>query len=301
VLFAVCCSLFYNKITKYFLAMFNLLHTFEPSSVLIDWGPITVHWYGFLMALAMLSGVAVATRLAKAAHWRADLIVDLAFWLIIGGLAGARLYYIGLEWPHFSRHWLDMPKIWQGGLAIHGAVLGGGLALWLFAKKRRLDFWLLAAVVTPALALGQAIGRWGNYFNQELFGPPTSLPWGIPIAAANRPAAYVNLTYFHPMFLYESLVTFILFFLFYAAARQIIRQGENGSAARPGILLGYLMFYSALRLVLEEWRTDPALMIGDWRWPQIMSAALALVCFVVLIYDAAKHRREAKNRPITLR
>jgi len=184
----------------------NFLHTFSPSPTLISFGPTHLYWYGFFIVLGVLSALTVAIYLARFHGIKTDTIIDLAVWLVIGGILGARIYAVFLEWPYFSAHPLDILKIWQGGLAIHGAVIGGLIALWLFTKKYKHNFWQLAAIFATGLPLAQAIGRWGNYFNQELFGRPTTLTWGIPIDVASRPVEYISSTYFHPTFLYELII-----------------------------------------------------------------------------------------------
>ena len=172
--------------------MFNFLHTFRPSPILISLGPINIYWYGVFIVLGVLFAIAVAIYLAKSSNLKPETILDLAVWLIIGGVIGARLYDAALEWSYFSAHPLDIFKVWQGGLAIHGAIIGGLLALWFYVKKYQHNFWQLAAIIATSLPLAQAIGRWGNYFNQELFGNPTNLTWGIPIDLAHRPWQYLN-------------------------------------------------------------------------------------------------------------
>ena len=258
-------------------------------------GSLSIYWYGLILALAMLAGIGMAIMIGRFYKVKAETIVDFAFWLIIGGLIGARLYYVGLEWAYYKDDPLSILKIWQGGLAIHGAILFGLLSLWLFVRRRKLDFWLLASIVVPALALAQAIGRWGNYFNQELFGLPTAAPWGIPIAEINRPAAYLQNSYFHPTFLYESIGNLVLFGFLCLAHWLSSRETANKQLNHKAIVLGYLIFYSVLRFVMEEFRIDEVPAIGHWRWPQIFSLALALISLAVLIMSALKQRRKEKE------
>ncbi len=275
--------------------MINFLHTFTPTAVLAAWGPVTIYWYGLLMAVAMLAAIIAASRLGRWYHLKSEVIMDLSFWLIVGGVIGARLYYIGLEWDYFSGNLGDLVKIWQGGLAIHGGIIAGLLVLWLFARLRKINFWLLASVVVPALALGQAIGRWGNYFNQELFGLPTGAPWGIPIATINRPAAYLQNSFFHPTFLYESIGTLLLFGFLILAHYLAVKENKNLTLNQRAITFAYLIFYSVLRFVLEEFRVDATPMVGPWRWPQVVSAVLALVSLAILIYSAFQQKKKSKT------
>ena len=226
---------------------------------------------------------------------KAELIIDLSFWLILAGVLGARIYYVVLEWGYYKDNWIDVFKIWQGGLAIHGGIIFGLLALWLFARRQKQDFWLLASVIVPALALGQAIGRWGNYFNQELFGLPTILPWGIPIAEINRTAEYLQHDFFHPTFLYESIGSLILFGFFWLAHDLAVKEKNNQALNQKAIALSYLVFYSVLRFVLEEFRIDDVPMIGLWRWPQVFSAVLGLASLTILIYSARRKKKQTLN------
>lgn len=265
--------------------MFNFLHTFNPSPILVSIGPINIYWYGFFIVLGVLISLAVAIYLAKSYNIKSEIIIDLAVWLIIGGIIGARIYDIGLEWQYFFAHPLDIFKIWQGGLAIHGAIIGGGLALWLFVKKHNYNLWQLAAIIITVLPLGQAIGRWGNYFNQELFGYPTSLPWSISIDLMHRPWQYLNSEYFHPAFLYESIGSLLIFAI-------MLLLHFKKSANYKLRVASYLFLYSFLRFSLEFIRIDSTPVIFGLRWPQIMS--LIIVVFL-LFYLAIKSCR--KNNP----
>ncbi|MFH1822860.1 MAG: prolipoprotein diacylglyceryl transferase, partial [Patescibacteria group bacterium] len=156
--------------------MFNFLHTFQPERILLNLGPFHIYWYGFFVVSGLLLGILVSLKLASYYKIEKNKIIDLIFWVILGGIIGARIYHIFLELPYYLNNPLDMIKIWQGGLAIHGAIIAGVLIIWYFSKKHNLNFWLISAILAPSLALAQAIGRWGNYFNQELFGLPTNLP-----------------------------------------------------------------------------------------------------------------------------
>jgi phosphatidylglycerol:prolipoprotein diacylglycerol transferase len=275
--------------------MINFLHTFSPQAVLISFGPVTIYWYGLIMAVAMLAAVMTAIFFGRYYFLKAELIIDLAFWLILAGVLGARIYYVILEWGYYKDNWIDVFKIWQGGLAIHGGIIFGLLTLWLFARQKKQDFWLLASVIVPALALGQAIGRWGNYFNQELFGLPTTLPWGIPIAEINRTAEYLQHDFFHPTFLYESIGSLILFGFFWLAHDLAVKEKTNQELNQKAIVLSYLIFYSVLRFVLEEFRIDDVPMIGLWRWPQVFSAVLGLASLTILIYSARRKKKQTLN------
>ncbi len=287
--------------------MFNFLHTFHPSPILVSLGPIHVYWYGFFIVLGVLAALTVAIYLAKFYQIKTDTMIDLALWLVIGGILGARLYDIFLEWPYFSSHPLDILKIWQGGLAIHGGIIGGAISLWLFTllnptksapsdltgftKKDNHNFWRLATIAVTALPLAQAFGRWGNYFNQELFGRPTSLPWGIPIDQIHRPWQYLNYDYFHPAFLYESMGNLLIFIILISLQVWFIKK-QKLLDSNFLILTSYFLLYSLLRFSTEFLRIDATPTVLGWRWPQLVSLFIIISC---LAYLAVKIGRKISS------
>jgi len=268
--------------------MINFLHTFHPSSILAIIGPINIYWYGFFIVLGILSALAIAIYLAKLQGIKNEVIIDLTFWLIVGGLIGARLYLILLELPYFLTNPLNILKVWQGGLAVHGAIIGGLIALWLFTKKYRHNFWQLAAITATALPLGQAIGRWGNYFNQELFGYPTNMPWGMPIDMAHRPWQYLNYNYFHPAFLYESIGNLIIFLILIYLQVWLIKKSKNYAPLTKSYALcvmSYVFLYSSLRFFTEFIRIDTTPVIFGFRFPQIISLFIIFLSLGYFIYN----------------
>ena len=240
----------------------------SPGPILVKLGPITIRWYGLLIATAVLIGVNLSQYLAKRRHVNPELISDLAIWLVIGAIPAARLYYVIFEWQEYVSHPERIIAIWQGGIAIHGAIIGGAIAALIFAKLNRVSFWQLADLVAPSLILGQAIGRWGNFFNSEAFGSPTDLPWKLYIPFVRRPPDLASFEYFHPTFLYESLwnvmVFVLLMFIFFRGLR-------GKSKVKVGTLaLLYLPAYSLGRLWIEGLRTD-SLMLGPLKMAQVIS------------------------------
>lgn len=240
----------------------------SPGSTLFQLGPLTVRWYGFLIASAVLLGVLLAQSLAKRRKIDPELVGDLAIWLVIGAIPCARAYYVLFNWSSYAQHPDQIIAIWRGGIAIHGALLGGTIAALLFARINRISFWQLMDVVAPSFILGQAIGRWGNFFNSEAFGAPTDLPWKLYIPPESRPFNYQNFEYFHPTFLYESLWNFMVFslliFLFF-------RSVGGKLSFKPGTLfLVYFATYSLGRFWIEALRTD-SLMLGPLRIAQAVS------------------------------
>lgn len=185
----------------------------SPGPILVELGPITIRWYGLLIASAVMIGITLSQYLAKRRHVDPDLLGDLVIWLIIGAIPAARLYYVIFEWSRYAQNPERIIAIWEGGIAIHGAIIGGTIATLIFARLKHISFWQLADLVAPSLILGQAIGRWGNFFNSEAFGDPTNLPWKLYIPPQHRPLQFANFEYFHPTFLYESLWNLLVFSL----------------------------------------------------------------------------------------
>ena len=241
--------------------------TYSPPSIALHLGPVTLYWYGLTMVLAIVAGVAVVRALAKRTGLaRPETVYDLAFVVTIAALVGARLYAVLLFGPEYAADPWEIFKVWHGGLAIHGALLGGTLALWWYCRRKRFSFWAWADIVAVAVPLGQAIGRWGNYLNQELFGPPTTLPWGIFIAPENRPPDFASATIFHPTFLYESLLNLALFTVLWWL---FFRRRQVGA-----VLAAYLVGYGVIRLAMEQLRLDVTPEILGVRWPVITSILL---------------------------
>ncbi len=239
----------------------------SPGPILVNIGPLTIRWYGLLIATAVLIGVSLSQYLAKRRHVNPDLLADLAIWLVVGAIPAARLYYVLFEWPQYAQNPGRIVAIWEGGIAIHGAIIGGTLAALIFARLNKISFWQLADLVAPSLILGQAIGRWGNFFNSEAFGRPTDLPWKLYIPPNQRPLEYANFAYFHPTFLYESLWDLMVFGLLLT----LFFRGLQGSRLKTGtLILVYLVAYSLGRLWIEGLRTD-SLMLGPLRIAQIVS------------------------------
>jgi len=275
--------------------MFNFLHTFNPSPILATIGPINIYWYGFFIVLGVLAALTAAINLAKLHGLKIEVVIDLTVWLIIGGIIGARLYDVFLEWPYFSTHPLDILKIWQGGLAIHGAILGGILTLWLYIKKYNYNFWQLAAIAITVLPLGQAIGRWGNYFNHELFGYPTDVAWGIPIDQLYRPWQYFNSDYFHPAFLYESIGNLFIFVILIILFINLTKTKTPNFRFQ---IFTYLLLYSSLRFFTEFIRIDATPVIFGLRFPQLISLIIiffSLCYFSYFIWLKIKKNKALEN------
>lgn len=240
----------------------------SPGPILVQLGPIAIRWYGLLIASAVLIGVTLSQYLAKRRNVDPNLVGDLAICLVIAAIPCARLYYVLFEWEQYAQNPLQAFAIWKGGIAIHGAILGGIVAAIIFARIQKISVWLLADLVVPSLILGQAIGRWGNFFNSEAFGRPTDLPWKLYIPPQQRPLEFVNYDYFHPTFLYESLWNLMVFAILMTL---FFRDLKRKPHLKVGTLaLVYMVAYSLGRFWIEGLRTD-SLMIGPLRMAQIIS------------------------------
>lgn len=250
-----------------------LLHLFavqftSPGPILVELGPFSVRWYGFLIAAAVLLGASLSQWLASRRQVNPDLISDLAIWLVLAAIPSARLYYVLFQWQEYAANPAKALAIWEGGIAIHGAILGGLLAGLIFSRLKQVSFWQMTDLLAPSLILGQAIGRWGNFFNSEAFGAPTDLPWKLFIPFDRRPVGYQNFEYFHPTFLYESLWNFAVFALLMTL---FLRGLKSGSKLKVGTLFFvYLIAYSCGRVWIEGLRTD-SLMLGSLRIAQVVS------------------------------
>jgi len=246
----------------------------SPGPILFEVGPLAIRWYGLLIASAVLIGVSLSMYLAKHRNLNPDIMGDLAIWLVIGAIPGARLYYVLFQWQEYTQRPENIIAIWKGGIAIHGAILGGILAATIFARINKVSIWLLADLVVPSLILGQAIGRWGNFFNSEAFGRPTNLPWKLYIPPTNRPPNLINFEYFHPTFLYESLWNLLVFGLLINLFFRDLKRKPHLKIGTLALL--YMIAYSMGRVWIEGFRTD-SLMLGSLRIAQVVSlVAIAL-------------------------
>ena len=242
---------------------------------------LPLRWYGLLIATAVLIGLNLSSQLAKLRQLENGLISDLLPVLVLFAVIGARIYYVAFEWHNYASNPLKALAIWEGGIAIHGALLAGTITLILFCRWRRQPFWDVLDVLVPSVALGQAIGRWGNFFNSEAFGVPTDLPWKLFIPYQDRPNVYADSQFFHPTFLYESIWNFVLFIILLV----LFRRGAKGSISLPSGAISciYLIGYSLGRVWIEGLRIDPLCIgslppacEGGLRIAQLMSGMLAV-------------------------
>lgn len=264
-----------------------LLSVIDPVAISI--GPIKIYWYGIIIALAMLIGISLATKEAQKLGLEEDTMVDMALWAIPIGFIGARLYYVLFKWDYYIQNPSEIIAIWNGGIAIYGGLIAGGLAVYWFARRKKMTLTLLLDILAPSVLLAQSIGRWGNFINQEAHGGAVSRQFLETLYLPEFIIEQMNIngTYYHPTFLYESLWSLLGFILL------IILRNQKGLLRRGEVALSYVIWYSFGRFFIEGMRTD-SLWIGDiMRVSQMLSLVLFISAIVLWIY----RRRAYPTKP----
>jgi len=288
---------------------------YTPNPILFNLGIVRIYWYGFLITLGIVLGFCIFYKFARRAGINKDLIFDLAFWSLIFGLIGGRFYHVLSEINYYISHPLEIFYIWNGGMGIFGVLLAGVLVFYIFSgshpeltqasegsrERKKIGilrlrqpadpqndtFLRLLDFLAPALALAQSIGRWGNYFNSELYGSPSNLPWAIPISPIKRLAGFESFTSFHPTFLYESIFCFILFLLLVILTSHQYGGKEGSHHNNSGfIFFLYLLLYSSWRFLNEFLRIDYQPTWLNLRLAQWVS--LILIIFSLLFFFKLK-------------
>lgn len=247
------------------------------SPIAFQIGPLTIRWYGILMAVALFVGTLLALRAARRENVDEDHLLNLILIAAPLSWVGARIYYVIFNWRDYAADPLEILKIWHGGLAIHGALLTAIVIGYIYTRRYNLNFWQLADITAPSFILGQAIGRWGNFFNQEAYGYTTNLPW----------AMYIDGAYRHPTFLYESLWDLLVFGLLLVLRSKVA--GPKGQ-----LFLVYLSLYSLGRFFVEGLRTD-SLMLGPFRTAQVVSLVTIFAACALLGWRRSLWRK----KPVT--
>jgi prolipoprotein diacylglyceryl transferase len=248
----------------------------SPSSNGLHLGPFVLHAYGLAYVFAILAAVLITSRRWQARGGDPALVVEVALWGVPAGIIGGRLYFLATSWSEVPPHWWGPLAVWKGGLGIWGGVAGGTLGgLWAL-RRRGANIPVFLDAAAPALLVAQAIGRIGNYFNQELFGGPTTLPWGLEISPAHRPAGYAQYATFHPTFLYELIWNLLL-------AGALVWLGRRRSIRAPGLFALYVAGYSLARIGEELLRVDPAKHIFGLRLNLYVASILRLAGIVSFI------------------
>lgn len=255
-----------------------------------------LRFYGIILMTGAVAAAYLATREVRRRGKDPELVWDGLIWVLIGGIIGARIWHIltpppsmiaqGITTYFYLTHPLDAIAIWHGGLGIYGGVIGGAIALYFFTRSRKLNFLEWGDIAAPAVALGQAIGRWGNFVNQELYGKPTNLPWAVYIDPQNRLAAYQNVPTYHPLFLYESLWNLANMFLLLWLGRRYAARLKNGD-----LLLIYAIGYSIGRFLLEFLRLDSSY-LWNINANQYLALGILVVAAVILYL---RHRSDTET------
>lgn len=257
--------------------------------------PFHIYFYGILITFGVIVAAFVGQMEAKRRGLNPEVVLDMLFWLVIAGIIGARIWHIltpppsmveqGITTKYYLTHPLEMLAIRNGGLGIPGAVIGGAIALWIYARKHKLDFLVWADIAAPGLAFAQGIGRWGNFFNQELYGAPTNLPWKLYIDPAHRLPGFESVSYYHPLFFYEFLWNVANGILLLVLGRKL------KDRLLPGDLFFiYMITYPIGRFLLDFLRLD-ASQVGGINANQTFVALVAVFAAAMLII---RHR---KNKP----
>ncbi|RWZ54996.1 prolipoprotein diacylglyceryl transferase [Halobacillus fulvus] len=250
--------------------------------VFLQLGPLSIYWYGLIIATGAFLGLWIATRETERLGLKKDYMIDIVVYAIPAAIISARLYYVIFEWDRYA----DGPfwkvfAVWEGGIAIHGALIGSVLTAYIYTRVKKLSFWQIADIAAPSIILGQAIGRWGNFMNQEAHGGPVSesfynnfmqyLPGFI------NQQMCIDGTLYHPTFLYESVWNIAGFILLLVLRHKFNpRRGET--------FLSYVIWYSIGRFYIEGLRTDSLYIVGELRTAQLISVVLIVLAIVVIIY-----------------
>ncbi|SFB22051.1 MULTISPECIES: prolipoprotein diacylglyceryl transferase [unclassified Bacillus (in: firmicutes)] len=245
-------------------------------------GPIDVHWYGVIIGCGLALALWLAVREGVKRGLSSEVFPDLLIWAIPIAIISARIYYVIFEWDYYANNIGEAFKIWNGGIAIHGALIGSVLTTYFFAKSKGLSFWKLADIAAPSIILGQAIGRWGNFMNQEAHGGEVTRSFlenlHLPEFIINQ--MYINGVYYHPTFLYESVWNIVGFGLLVLLRRANLRRGE--------MFLSYVIWYSIGRFFVEGMRTDSLMLTESLRMAQMISIVLVVGALMILFFRRKK-------------
>ena len=245
--------------------------------VAIDLGFIKIYWYSIMIFLGVISGFFLASREARRKKIDKDIFDNMVFYAVLSGFVGARLYYVLFNLSYYLSSPLEILKVWNGGLAIHGGIIGAVITIYFYTKKKKLSFFEILDICTPALLIGQIIGRWGNFFNGEAHGGVVSRMFLEKLHLPNFiiEGMHINGAYYHPTFLYESLLNLICLI-----GILIIRKKKK---IHTGLIMGiYLIWYGIIRFFIEGLRTD-SLMLGDLRMAQVISIVLVIIGIILII------------------
>lgn len=251
--------------------------------VAISLGPLSIHWYGIIILTGMIIGYFLAKRETVKRGLPDDLFMDLMMYIIIFSLIGARLYYVLFNLDYYFFNPIDIIKVYEGGMAIHGGLIGGFLAGLIYTKKKGYSFFQIADIAAPSILLGQAIGRWGNFINQEAHGGPVSREFLENLMIPEFIINHMNIdgTYYHPTFLYESVWS-IIGVIILLVIRPKLKLGDT--------ILLYLIYYSIGRFFIEGMRTDSLMIFDLLRTAQVISIVIIVVAVGLMIYRHSQYK-----------
>ncbi len=250
------------------------------SQVLCNFFGINIYFYGVILAIAIIVGTLVADFIGnKFFSLKKETVIDMSPYLVIMGIIGARAYYCLLNYDFYLRFPTEILAIRHGGISIHGAILGGLIGLIIFAKRHNISILKLCDASAVGLVIAQAIGRWGNFFNSEAFGLPTNLPWKLYIAEQYRPIPYTEYSFFHPTFLYESILNFVIFIILLLLIKKQTFKKEGN------IALIYLILYSIVRIFVENFRIDSVMYLHGIPIAIVVSIGIILLSTIFLILN----------------
>ncbi|RDI41043.1 prolipoprotein diacylglyceryl transferase [Falsibacillus pallidus] len=251
-------------------------------------GPLEVHWYGIIIGCGIALALFLVIREGERRGLPKDTYADLLIWAIPISIICARAYYVLFEWGYYAKHPNEIVQIWNGGIAIHGALIGAIITTLIFCRKKGISFWKVADIAAPSIIIGQAIGRWGNFMNQEAHGGEVTRRFlenlHLPEFIINQ--MYIDGHYYHPTFLYESIWDFVGFIILMSLRKVNLKRGE--------LFLSYVIWYSIGRFFVEGMRTDSLMLTNTLRMAQVISIVLVVVCIILWVVrratGMARHR-----------
>ncbi|WP_270180088.1 prolipoprotein diacylglyceryl transferase [Alkalihalobacillus sp. CinArs1] len=267
-----------------------MLATIEPlDRIAVQLGPISIYWYGIIIALGAYLGLVLAVRETQRQGLPKETFVDLILWAVPIAIISARIYYVIFQWGYYKDNLGDIFAIWEGGIAIHGALIGSVITALVFTQKRGLSFWKITDIAAPSIILGQAIGRWGNFMNQEAHGGEVTREFlenlMLPDFIVNQ--MFIEGTYYHPTFLYESLWNLVGFVILILLQRTNVKRGE--------VFLSYVIWYSIGRFFIEGLRTDSLMLTESLRMAQVISVVLIIGAIITIVYRRMKKNPKPYN------
>ncbi|MBH9965614.1 MULTISPECIES: prolipoprotein diacylglyceryl transferase [Bacillaceae] len=257
--------------------------------IAIEVGPFTVYWYGVIIGLGILIGFLLVTKESRKTGLDQDVFPDLLIWAIPTSILFARIYYVSFEWEYYKENPLNIIAVWEGGIAIHGALIGAVLTTIIYCYKKGISFWKVADIAAPSLILAQSIGRWGNFINQEAHGTQVSREFlesmFLPDFIVDQ--MFIEGNYYHPTFLYESMWNLLGFVVLITIRRKFtkLKQGD--------VFLTYLIWYSTGRFFVEGMRTDSLMLTDSIRVAQLISLLIIGIAIFLMNYRRKKYRLES--------